>query len=943
MRTVHKKLLLTLTVLVLNSYAIFAVPACPYPIEKTQPDGTKITVYLRGDEFVHWLESPDGYTLLYAPDGYVVYAIQDEKGDLTPSAIRYGSELRAAQQNNIPKGLRYSQSQIAEIMRPWQEAENLNAQLRSAELRASAIGNKKALCILVDFPDNQFSFQKSDFEAMMNEEGYSRNGSRGSVKDFYKENSYGALNMTVTVVGPYRMSGNYETYMTNSAPNHRYVSSAFVREVLDAANADGLNFQDFADNNVLETFHIIFAGQGDETVGDGKRIWSHKSAISKYTLDGVAISTYSCSPEIYKSNQITNIGVICHELGHVFGAPDYYDTNGDTGGNFTGSGDWDLMAGGNWNSNGTSPAHINMFQKILFGWVTPTELTYPQVITNMPNSAENPVAYTFKTGINEMYVLENRQWKLFDSGLPGYGLLIWHIHSNAVTGRASNNTHPQQVYPVCAGATSAVPNSTPASYGAINSSATPFGGLSRVRDFSANTVPMLFRWLDNQATGQGVIDIEGKNGLISFVYIDNTIQPVTNLSAEKLGSSVILRWDAPSSNTATGYKIYENDALVAEIDNPQTLQYSLPAAGAGYHKYGVSAKYPIMESQIIYSGLLFPSYYPVTNLTAQVANNGVNLEWQAPTDNEWLKISNGKWKSTWKLSGSDFFLGTLWEPEDMVNLNGFQISEVKFIARDATAQYSIEIYRDNETTKERELVYSQPLNTENLNTGNSLSTALNTVALENPYIVDASKSIIVGIHVQNPTTYFVVVDDDTQGSQKNIVRADGVWKTLSSYVSSGSPINANFFFETHFALPPTFTREYEVFRNFESIGSTEETRFTDAELSGDGTYNYCVAAKYAGYGESETVCKDVLFTGIADVTYNQTRIYAVGGKVFAESEASNPIKEVGIFNTEGIAVYSAKNINSAKFSTEISLQSPGIYIVRVISERGASSEKLVIK
>ena len=41
----------------------WAVTACPGGAKVTQPDGTEITIYLRGDEYAHWHESEDGFLI----------------------------------------------------------------------------------------------------------------------------------------------------------------------------------------------------------------------------------------------------------------------------------------------------------------------------------------------------------------------------------------------------------------------------------------------------------------------------------------------------------------------------------------------------------------------------------------------------------------------------------------------------------------------------------------------------------------------------------------------------------------------------------------------------------------------------------------------------------------------------------------------------------------
>ncbi len=97
------------------------------------------------------------------------------------------------------------------------------------------------------------------------------------------------------------------------------------------------------------------------------------------------------------------------------------------------------MASGSWNNEGATPAHINMWQKINFGWVKPAELTSASSVTDMPAAADSARAYWIKVNNNgERYILENRQQKKFDKNVPGHGLLIYHVHKNALDGRFGN-------------------------------------------------------------------------------------------------------------------------------------------------------------------------------------------------------------------------------------------------------------------------------------------------------------------------------------------------------------------------------------------------------------------------------------------------------------------------------------------------------------------------
>jgi M6 family metalloprotease-like protein len=505
-----------------------AVPANPNPVTIVQPDGTLVTYYIKGDEKVHWMQSPDGYTLLRNSEHFVVYAETDSNGNLFPSNHIYtDNPLRSAALNGflttIPKNLRYSEEQFRTMTQIWEMTERA-----AVEPLPPVLGSKRALCVLASFSDKPITKSLSEFEALMNQAGYSSDGATGSVKDFYRENSYGQMDLTVTVIGPVVLPQTVEYYAYNDDR-----SREFAKAVAEAANVD-IDFRDFAnENGILETFHIIFAGYGDESVHNGKQIWSHKWALkSPVYLDGVKVWVYSCSPELRGSSgsAITTVGVICHELCHVFGAADYYDIDEkDSGGEYLGTGRWDLMAQGNWNGNslqrdGSRPAHINMFQKILFGWVQPVELTEPQTIINMPNSAENPVAYTLKpTTNNEMYVLENRQKVGFDQALPGTGLLIYHIHNDAASGNIDNTGHPQQAYVVYASAASkdSIPNKTVSTYGSINSSGAPFTNQAGRNEFSGESSPRMFYWSGSagvEVTDKALTEISQSDGLVSFLF-----------------------------------------------------------------------------------------------------------------------------------------------------------------------------------------------------------------------------------------------------------------------------------------------------------------------------------------------------------------------------------------------------------------------------------------
>ena len=78
-----KKLFFLLLLTVFFYGSVMAVPAFPEKIIFTQPGSeTTVSIYLKGDERVHWAETVDGYSLLHSSNGSLVYARCNDNGDM---------------------------------------------------------------------------------------------------------------------------------------------------------------------------------------------------------------------------------------------------------------------------------------------------------------------------------------------------------------------------------------------------------------------------------------------------------------------------------------------------------------------------------------------------------------------------------------------------------------------------------------------------------------------------------------------------------------------------------------------------------------------------------------------------------------------------------------------------------------------------------------------
>ena len=291
--------------------------------------------------------------------------------------------------------------------------------LRATPGRADTM---KAIAILVDFSDNVGTTPVLHYDSLLSSVGCY---GLGSMRDYYLETSYGAVEMITAVVGWFRMPQLYTYYANNNYGFGSYPMNAqkLAEDAVWAADPT-VDFSQFDNDSdgYIDALFIIHAGPGAEVTGNTNHIWSHAwCTVNVPYVDGVYAYSYSTEPEDGR------VGVFSHEAGHaIFGLPDLYDYDYDS----EGLGAWSLMAGGSWNQNGFSPAHPDAYCKAAANFVTPLVVTANQNGVVIPNVAYNPVIYKLWTGGapgTQYFLVENRVLAGFDTYLPWSGLMIYHV------------------------------------------------------------------------------------------------------------------------------------------------------------------------------------------------------------------------------------------------------------------------------------------------------------------------------------------------------------------------------------------------------------------------------------------------------------------------------------------------------------------------------------
>lgn len=579
---------------------IMAMPARKEYKKYMQPDGTYVTAMLCGDERLSWFESPDGDKLLRDDAGFLTYAVHDAKGDLVPSHTVYRQDGPTVSftRGVVPGGrdLTFSEGQRRAAMSRAPQAGSFN-QIFPTE------GKCNLLMLLVNFADTEPTRTSEEISRMMNEEGY--NGI-GSFKDFITANSCGKLDIDVTVTDWLTLDQEHDYfYYGNSGDN----SEVLIYMALLKADPE-IDFSKYDNDGdgVVDGIMVLHQGFGQESSGNANDIWSHTSNLTYYysesmlTFDGVLLDAYTVEPELIHVDATTTvnstIGVFCHEFMHNLGAMDFYDADYEAnGGDFQGTARWDVLADGSWNgNNGDRPAMANPFQRIAFGWLPESILLEEDTeVTELASVVESQTTYRMNTdNPGDYFIIENRQQSSspFDAGLPGSGVLIYHVNEEFYdiyfNRNMINATARQSVYVVDASA-GRNPGETPATFGSATLQSAPYGGA--YKGFNPYTLPSPIDW-NGTDNGMGLYNIANySNGLVSFEYAVGRELRINSASARSADGNIYLSWDGPEVDGATvrGYNFYMN--MYGTLTNrglQKSTSLTLKAIPQGLNEYAVS-------------------------------------------------------------------------------------------------------------------------------------------------------------------------------------------------------------------------------------------------------------------------------------------------------------------------------------------------------------------
>jgi M6 family metalloprotease-like protein len=523
------------------------------PSQRTQPDGTKIDLFFSGDEFHHWAHDKDHFTMIQdVQTGYWCWAILTPSENVTGGLLTssgYPVHLYAPQSLALQPRINISEALYLEKRETFENGHRSNIS------RAPTTGVINNLVVFILFADDSgFTTPFGFYDDIFNAVGTNAN----SMKQYFWDSSYQQLFVNSSFfpspngdfIVAYRSPNPrayYQQYNAVTNPigywggihgverrwrEHQLLADAihFIHDLVPIDLVIDSNGNGFVDN-------VCFEIRGDfDDWAD--LLWPHRWVLfsNEVYLHGKRVWDYNFNIEYFTN--FSGVGVLAHEFAHTLGLPDFYRYNVPA----NPIGIWDLMA-----ATLTPPQSLSAFSKWKYlGWTDIPLITETGSYTLFPNtvSQDNHAFRIFSPNIvTEYFIVEYRSTStgLTDSTLPGSGLLVYRVNTQAGNGNA--NGPPDELYVYR-------PGGSPISDGNINNAFfSQQSGRISINDF---TNPDSF--LSNELIGGLNISNIGHAGTsISFyveIPIESKVISPTQLSATVIDNDVMLEWEF-TANTDT--------------------------------------------------------------------------------------------------------------------------------------------------------------------------------------------------------------------------------------------------------------------------------------------------------------------------------------------------------------------------------------------------------
>ncbi|MAR46458.1 MAG: hypothetical protein CMA41_01450 [Euryarchaeota archaeon] len=292
--------------------------------------------------------------------------------------------------------------------------------------------NESWLVVLVDFDSNPLNQNAKDTiedELQLYSEDYLTQAVGNSV-----ELSIEIYNDILRAPKPLSAYGEDGANGRDYGGGTDFLPAQLAEFVVTSLEQESFEQYDLNDDRVIDRFLILHSTLAQEQgSGSSNRIWSHFTSFSEPLDKGeYSFEHYTMSSMRHGEN---GFGTILHEMMHQFGAFDLYPVH-DSGysGSWKGIGVWDIMASGNWNGGGDTPALPTGPTMAAIGHAATRDVNL-QWPSGSPGPCIGPTVsidsrtlggdrIRIQISEDEFVWIEKRTQQGYDQSLPGEGVLV---------------------------------------------------------------------------------------------------------------------------------------------------------------------------------------------------------------------------------------------------------------------------------------------------------------------------------------------------------------------------------------------------------------------------------------------------------------------------------------------------------------------------------------
>ena len=268
-----------------------------------------------------------------------------------------------------------------------------------------------------------------------------------SLKEYYKEASYGKLNITANILDVYNTNVNYD--LVNG--EYEDVYDYFINSLTFYDNA--INYADYDQNNdgYIDYVYLIYLAPYKKDDSQSLTWWAYSdvyyglgefdnkeprhfmwTSIEFFNEAIIKVRDGDVLDEENSAYVNINCETIIHETGHGLGLDDYYDYA--LGGVKGGIGSFTMMDG--------NQGDLDPYSKAILGWINPTVvagLSLDTTISSFEATGDTIIIskHNKETYFDEYYIIAlytptgtNELKKDANKGLPSEtGIMLWHINA----------------------------------------------------------------------------------------------------------------------------------------------------------------------------------------------------------------------------------------------------------------------------------------------------------------------------------------------------------------------------------------------------------------------------------------------------------------------------------------------------------------------------------